>query len=267
MSNYHCPSCGKDISFGESICPHCKADVTSVWEQASGPKKETPKIIPGTGGMPGGATPFPPPAGGTPFPPPAGGTPFPPPAGATPFPPPAATPFPPPSPAPGTGAPFPPPSGSAPLPPPGGSAPFPPPAGAAPFPPATAAAPVSSKAFFDITRIGGTLNIPDQPDFYIGRDEIQGCATKALPDLNAYNNLSKVRKDPSGKVFKEHFIIHNKGNDYTIEDLHSTNGTYLGTTKLQGAGPQPLKDGDKVILPIEEFGKLVQLELIFKVKK
>ena len=122
-----------------------------------------------------------------------------------------------------------------------------------------------SKYFLEIPRINGKLPIPDGvKDFYVGRDEIQGCATKSLPDLNAYNNISKVRKDGSGKVIKEHFIIHIDGDKFTVEDQHSTNGTYLGTTKLQGAGPQLLKKGDKIILPIEEFGKMVQLEILFK---
>jgi pSer/pThr/pTyr-binding forkhead associated (FHA) protein len=111
------------------------------------------------------------------------------------------------------------------------------------------------------------LNIFDNNTvFYFGRDEIQGCATKALPDLNAYNNISKVRKDGNGKVTKSHFLIHVDKNDISIEDITSTNGTYLGTMKLQGNPPQKLKEGDKVILPVEEFGKMVQLELIFHKK-
>jgi pSer/pThr/pTyr-binding forkhead associated (FHA) protein len=113
----------------------------------------------------------------------------------------------------------------------------------------------------DIPQIGGKLYIDlGQPQMRIGRDEIQGCATKALPDLNAYKNISRVRPN------SEHFIIHIAGGKVSIEDLHSTNGTYLGTTKLQGLPPQALKEGDKIILPIEEFGKMVQLELFFKEK-
>jgi len=107
---------------------------------------------------------------------------------------------------------------------------------------------------------------PDNPDeYHIGREEIQGVATNALPDLNAYNNISKVRQDGQGNYTKEQFINYNSNGEYKIEDKRSTNGTYLGTTKLQGMPPQPLKDGDKIIIPVEEGGKLVQLEVIFKI--
>jgi pSer/pThr/pTyr-binding forkhead associated (FHA) protein len=101
---------------------------------------------------------------------------------------------------------------------------------------------------------------------HYGREEIQAVATKALPDLNAYNNISRVRRDQSGKPYSEHFIIHFADGEYKIEDQHSTNGSYLNNTKLKGLPPQPLKEGDKLILPIEEFGKMVQLELIFHLK-
>ena len=207
--SYHCNNCGKEISFGESICPHCQADTTSVWDQAS-PKKEGPKVVPGTGVSAGGASPFPPPTGASPFPPPAG------------------------------------------------SSPFPPPASSAPVPV------VQSGSYFEIPPIAGKLYLgADKPLKSYGREEIQGVATKALPDLNAYNNISRVRKDQSGNSYSEHFIIHYEKGEYKIEDLHSTNGTYLNNTKLKGLPPQPLKEGDKVILPIEEFGKMVQMEMIF----
>ena len=264
---YHCPNCGKEVGFGESICPNCKSDVTSMWEQVTSPKKSTPKVTPGLGGMDGNqASPFPAPSSNTnsPFPPPASSnpTPFPSPSGmaSSPFPSapaPSDSPFPsaPSAPAPSAPAPsdspFPPaPSVS------DGPAPFPPVQESQPFPLATAPA----GPFLDIPRIGGKLYITENP-LRIGRDEIQGVAKKALPDLNAYKNISRKRAD------SEHFIIHTVGNQYTIEDIHSTNGTYLGTTKLGlGVPPQPLKNGDKIIIPIEEYGKMVQLEVFFKLQ-
>ena len=94
----------------------------------------------------------------------------------------------------------------------------------------------------------------------IGRDEIQGVAKTALPDLNAYKNISRKRDN------SEHFIIRNQNGNVQIEDRGSTNGTYIGSEKITGTGPRDLKDGDSFILPVEEFGKMVQLDLIFRVK-
>lgn len=257
---YHCPNCGKEVGFGESICPNCKSDVTSMWEQVTSPKKSTPKVTPGVGGMEGNpATPFPAPSsnGNSPFPTPASdnSTPFPAPSGI------ANPPFP--SAPTSSDSPFPPAPSIASSPFPSADtganepAPFPPVQESQPFPSATGT-PVTTGPFLDIPRIGGKLYITENP-LRIGRDEIQGVATKALPDLNAYKNISRKRAD------SEHFIIRSEGNQYTIEDIHSTNGTYLGTTKLGlGVPPQPLKNGDKIIIPIEEYGKMVQLEIFFK---
>lgn len=120
-------------------------------------------------------------------------------------------------------------------------------------------APIST-AYLEIPRIGAKIMIPPNVSrFRIGRNEIQGAATQALPDLNAYKNISRKREN------SEHFIIHCQNGQYSIEDIHSTNGTYIGTMKLgPGVPPQPLKDGDKIIVPVEEFGKMVQLEIYFR---
>src|SRR6056297_3510574 len=251
MSNeYHCPKCGAKIGFGEAICPSCNADVTSVWDQASSPKKNKPKIAPGTGGMGGdqggnGGSPFPPAGGGggggSPFPPAGGGggsggggSPFPPAGGGG-----------------GSG------SGGSPFPPAGGgggggsqpqdqqvpgtgsgsssgsgASPFPSPAGGGssgpkPFPPAGGSAQPAqqqpkSGPHFEIPRIDAELYIPEGENVY-GRHEIQGIAKKALPDMNAYTNISR-----------QHFYLKNENGKVTIEDKGSTNGTYLGAQKITG---------------------------------
>ena len=199
--DYKCPKCNNPIGFGEAICPNCKADVTGVWENPE-PKKKQPKVAPGTGGV-GGASPFPPAGGGgaSPFPPASGGaSPFPPAkgGGASPFPSGGggASPFPPANNTPpGTGAtpgaggeasPFPPPNAQP------AASPFPPATagGSKPFPPIGTAVQLQSGPHIDIPRIGAKIYIPDG-DLTLGRREIQGAATKALPDLNAYNNLSR----------------------------------------------------------------------------
>ncbi|MHA1613125.1 MAG: FHA domain-containing protein [Promethearchaeota archaeon] len=249
---YHCPNCGSEISFGESICPSCKSNVTDVWEQTPQPKSTQPKVAPGMGtAIPNQNSPFPPPAqnnAGSPFPPPAqnnAGSPFPPPNNNG-----AGSPFPP-SPSPSSN-PFP----SS----PSVSNSFPPSNDGQAFPPVQQSGPITPAVYLEIPLIGAKIVIPPTTNkFRIGRDEIQGAATKALPDLNAYKNISRKRDN------SEHFIINLQNGIYSVEDIHSTNGTYLSTTKLgSGVPPQPLKDGDMIIVPIEEFGKMVQMEIFFR---
>ncbi|MHA1764886.1 MAG: FHA domain-containing protein [Promethearchaeota archaeon] len=249
MTEYHCPNCGYKISFGESICPNCKSDVTNVWEVT--PKKDTPKVPPGMGGMDiSSESPFPPATNNSPFPPKEKSeSPFPAPANNSPFPPPAASDV----------QPFPPASESSPFPSTPQESPFSSPTGdSKPFPPIEAQAIAQTGGpYLEIPKIGGKIPIPEG-ELRIGRDEIQGVATKALPDLNAYKNISRKREN------SEHFIIRNENGSIKIEDRGSTNGTYIGSEKITGNGPRELRNGDTFILPIEEFGKMVQLDIILR---
>ena len=249
MTEYHCPNCGHKIGFGESICPNCKSDVTNVWEVA--PKKDGPKIAPGMGGLDN--SPFTPENKDSPFPPAEkADSPFPPPENKdSPFPPPASN----------GASPFPPSSGSSPFPTSQEPSPFSSPSGESKsFPPATDTPSAQTEgAHLEISKIGGKIFIPEG-ELRIGRDEIQGAAKIALPDLNAYKNISRKRDN------SEHFIINNQNGNVKIEDRGSTNGTYIGSEKITGTGPRDLKDGDSFILPVEEFGKMVQLDIIFRAK-
>ena len=239
MTEYHCPNCGHKIGFGESICPNCKSDVTNVWEVS--PKKDGPKIAPGMGGLENSS--FPPENKDSPFPPAENKD--------SPFPPPASN----------SASPFPPSSGSSPFPSSQEPSPFSSPSSESqPFPPATDTPSAQTEGMhLDIPKIGGKIFIPEG-ELRIGRDEIQGAAKNALPDLNAYKNISRKRDN------SEHFIIKNQNGNVKIEDRGSTNGTYIGSEKITGTGPRDLKDGDSFILPVEEFGKMVQLDITFRVK-
>jgi hypothetical protein len=60
-------------------------------------------------------------------------------------------------------------------------------------------------------------------------------------DLDAY--------DSDAKVSRRHARILRSGNSYQIEDLGSTNGTYVNRgRRLLPGSPQPLNDGDEVIV-------------------
>ncbi len=55
--------------------------------------------------------------------------------------------------------------------------------------------------------------------------------------------------DPEAKVSRRHARIIERGGQYQLEDLGSTNGTYInrGRRLLPGT-PQPLNDGDEIII-------------------
>jgi hypothetical protein len=72
---------------------------------------------------------------------------------------------------------------------------------------------------------GGTLDIPDKDEVVIGGME---------------NGVSR-----------KHAVIHRSGTDYTVEDMGSTNGTYINKKRIQPHVPQAIKAGDEV-----RFGKL-----------
>ena len=64
-------------------------------------------------------------------------------------------------------------------------------------------------------------------------------------------------------MIKEHFLLNNSNGSFSIENRHRTNGTYIGSTNLKGAKPYKLKDGDQIVLPVQEKGKLVSLIIVF----
>ena len=68
-------------------------------------------------------------------------------------------------------------------------------------------------------------------------------------DNGVFPDVDLDTHDPEAKVSRKHArIIRNNGN-YLIEDLGSTNGTFLnrGRRLIPGAG-QPLSDGDEIIV-------------------
>ena len=60
-----------------------------------------------------------------------------------------------------------------------------------------------------------------------------------------------VLQDPSGKLSRRHARISLSDGTAVIEDLGSTNGTYLNDEPLNG--PQPLHAGDRIRIGDSEF--------------
>ncbi len=90
---------------------------------------------------------------------------------------------------------------------------------------------------------GNTLDIPAKDDVMIGREDP---ISEVFPDvdLTALGGLEKG-------VSRKHAVIHHAGADYTVEDMGSTNGTFINKKRIQPNTPQAIKPGDEV-----RFGKL-----------
>ena len=90
---------------------------------------------------------------------------------------------------------------------------------------------------------GSTLEIPAKDDVVIGREDP---ISDVFPDLDL-TNLGGMDKG----VSRKHAVIHRSGPNYTVEDMGSTNGTYINKKKIQPHAPQMIKAGDEL-----RFGKL-----------
>lgn len=90
---------------------------------------------------------------------------------------------------------------------------------------------------------GSTLEIPAKDDVVIGREDP---ISEVFPDLDltGFGGMEKG-------VSRKHAVIHHSGPDYTVEDMGSTNGTYVNRRKVLPNAPQAIKPGDEI-----RFGKL-----------
>ena len=90
---------------------------------------------------------------------------------------------------------------------------------------------------------GSTLDIPAKDEVVIGREDP---ISEVFPDvdLTALGGLEKG-------VSRKHAVIHRTGVDYTVEDMGSTNGTFINRKRIQPHAPEAIKPGDEV-----RFGKL-----------
>ena len=90
---------------------------------------------------------------------------------------------------------------------------------------------------------GSTLEIPAKDEVVIGREDP---ISEVFPDLDL-TNFGGMEKG----VSRKHAVIHHSGSDYTLEDMGSTNGTYVNRKKVMPNTPQSIKPGDEI-----RFGKL-----------
>jgi pSer/pThr/pTyr-binding forkhead associated (FHA) protein len=90
---------------------------------------------------------------------------------------------------------------------------------------------------------GSTLEIPAKDEIVIGREDP---ISEVFPDVD----LTGLGGMENG-VSRRHAVIHRAGGDFTVEDMGSTNGTYINKKKIQPHAPQAIKPGDEL-----KFGKL-----------
>jgi pSer/pThr/pTyr-binding forkhead associated (FHA) protein len=90
---------------------------------------------------------------------------------------------------------------------------------------------------------GSRLEMPGKDEIVIGREDP---ISDIFPDVDL-TGLGGMEKG----VSRKHAVIHRAGADYTVEDMGSTNGTYINKKKIQPHAPQTIKAGDEL-----RFGKL-----------
>jgi pSer/pThr/pTyr-binding forkhead associated (FHA) protein len=90
---------------------------------------------------------------------------------------------------------------------------------------------------------GSALDIPMKDEVLIGREDP---VSEVFPDvdLTALGGLEKG-------VSRKHAVIRCAGADYTVEDMGSTNGTFINKKRIQPHASETIKPGDEV-----RFGKL-----------
>lgn len=69
------------------------------------------------------------------------------------------------------------------------------------------------------------------------------------PDSGAFPDMDLTNDDVDAKISRKHAKIISKNGQFFLEDLGSLNGSYINRgDRLTPGEPQPLKDGDEVIL-------------------
>ncbi|OGW34569.1 MAG: hypothetical protein A2010_03815 [Nitrospirae bacterium GWD2_57_9] len=90
---------------------------------------------------------------------------------------------------------------------------------------------------------GSKLEIPAKSEVVVGREDP---FSEVFPDLDLTDFGGA-----DGGVSRKHAVIHRTDTGCTIEDMGSTNGTYVNKKRIQPHAPQEIKPGDEV-----RFGKV-----------
>jgi serine/threonine protein kinase len=91
---------------------------------------------------------------------------------------------------------------------------------------------------FVVAATGSPLHIPQKDVVLVGRTDPRG---KVVPDID----LSLYGGGTAG-VSRQHARLLRTGEGWMIEDLRSTNGTFVNDKRVPPSQPSPLNDGDSV---------------------
>ncbi len=91
----------------------------------------------------------------------------------------------------------------------------------------------------------------EQPAFRLEKEE--NLVGRRDPQSNIFPEVDLSKYDPQTKISRRHARIWREGSEFMVEDLGSSNGTYLlpvisDTVRLQPRQPQLLTNGDKIRL-------------------
>ena len=96
----------------------------------------------------------------------------------------------------------------------------------------------------------GTSDL-EQPSFRLEKED--NLVGRRDPQSNIFPEVDLSKYDPQTKISRRHARIWREGNEFMVEDLGSSNGTYIlpvvsDTVRLQPRQPQLLTNGDKIRL-------------------
>jgi FHA domain-containing protein len=90
---------------------------------------------------------------------------------------------------------------------------------------------------------GAEFTLQGKSEYLIGRED---------PVSNIYPDIDLTpHKGEDYGVSRSHAKIYDQGGQFLLEDLNSTNSTYVNRQKLAAKTPTPIKDGDEL-----RFGKV-----------
>ena len=88
------------------------------------------------------------------------------------------------------------------------------------------------------------MNAPTHVEIAVTKDDfVIGKKTELCDGVIGFNKM----------ISRSHCKINQRGNQYTITDLQSANGTYVNKARLQPNQPFPIKEGDIVRLANSDF--------------